>query len=342
MRFKWARVAGSATDGSKRDPLQYSTVPHIMRAEDLLYNLLDPWVIALLTTVSLAFYRFASPLVSSVVASLFVGTVGIMYLRSSNIIHVAGDQSSGWLGDGDSLLLTDVLPDNLARMVPEGLVERIKNELSPLSTTGPQGGIRNPPATVVVESKDENRGFPLYRYPAQPLRTLYEQRKTFAEVKATASIRNAAARLALQTIEAGVSDVPNSCVANYYCDGSIALGPHKDKTLDLEPGSSILLVSLGAPRVLVLRRAEEDAEQRITLRHGSLFILGPRTNKKWTHAIPAVADASGGARLSLTLRNVSTHARSLDPSNGNPLRLTGRGKDFPTIEFPEDKAARAL
>jgi hypothetical protein len=35
---------------------------------------------------------------------------------------------------------------------------------------------------------------------------------------------------------------------------------------------------------------------------------------------------------------VSTHARKLDPDTGEPIGLSGRGKDFQTVEWPGDKA----
>lgn len=302
------------------------------------------WLTGLVTSTSVALYMYASPFVISVVVSLVVVTTVSYYFYSNRPLVVRGMRDSGWLGDGDSLLLVDVLPRNVATMAPEMLLERLLSELRPLCATQSSGGGSNPPAAVVVE--EDELGFPLYRYPAEPLRPLYEARKHWAKAPTVTAIRDSATRSALAQIEAGVANVPNSCVVNYYPDLSMGLGPHKDKTLDLEPSSPILLVSIGASRELVLRHAAGSSpEQRITLRHGSLFVLGPRTNKKWTHAVPAATAATGGdaasaRRLSLTLRCVSTYARGMDAETGKAIGLSGRGRDFETIEWPGE-AARA-
>ena len=306
---------------------------------------IDPWVVGLLFTIGAAVVRAATPRVAATLFTVSLLIIGTLYVFSSNVVSVVGDQPSGWLGAGDSLLMTDVLPHEFTAVSPPALVKRVLSELGPLCSTGPAGGDANPPAAVVTKD-DADLGFPLYRYPAQPLRALYEGRKKWSMLPSLSAVRDVAVRCAMNQMESGVADVPNSCVVNYYEDGDVELGPHKDKTLDLEPGSPILIVSLGAPRVLVLKETASStdtaAEHRITLRHGSLFILGPLTNKTWTHAIPAGPppkdSVKSAARISLTMRSVSTHARALDPSSGEPVGLTGRGKGFSTVEWPGEAA----
>ena len=74
----------------------------------------------------------------------------------------------------------------------------------------------------------------------------------------------------------------NYCLLNYYKDGTRNIGAHADDERDLEPGSSIASVSLGAVRRFRFRpktRAPgawlRPAELRLA--NGSLLIMGGRT-----------------------------------------------------------------
>jgi hypothetical protein len=78
-------------------------------------------------------------------------------------------------------------------------------------------------------------------------------------------------------------------------------------------------VSLGDERVLELRRRADPRDvTRVTLPHGSMFVLGPKTNKQFTHSILR-KKGSTDSRISLTLRDVKTY---MDLKTG---RLFGQG-----------------
>merc|ERR1712224_368025 len=61
--------------------------------------------------------------------------------------------------------------------------------------------------------------------------------------------------------------VPNSVLVNYYCDGSAALGWHSDQTHELEEGTGVGIVSLGAERHLWFR-SKADKQHKVG------FLLG--------------------------------------------------------------------
>jgi hypothetical protein len=110
-------------------------------------------------------------------------------------------------------------------------------------------------------------------------------------------------------------------VCGLYRSGLDYISPHADKTLDIEKGTPIVNVSLGATRVMQLKpkknnyqnapsdndAAATDAvpcapgaglpseksdskSQRVRLAHNTAFILGWETNRKYTHGIKVRAD----------------------------------------------------
>ena len=98
----------------------------------------------------------------------------------------------------------------------------------------------------------------------------------------------------------------NHCVSNYYRDGKDFIDHHSDKDLDLDKDAVIVSVSLGDERVLELKRRSMPRDTvRVLLPHGSMLVLGPNTNKLFTHSI-LKKEGSQIPRLSLTFRNVVT------------------------------------
>ena len=77
----------------------------------------------------------------------------------------------------------------------------------------------------------------------------------------------------------------NSVVGNAYQNENDNIGAHNDKPEDIQTGTSIVTVSLGYTRTLRLQR-QDGKEQPIDipLSHGSVFVLGWETNKKYTPA----------------------------------------------------------
>ena len=96
---------------------------------------------------------------------------------------------------------------------------------------------------------------------------------------------------------------PNNCLANYYPDGESTMGFHSDSTAELEPGTGIAVVSLGAERTITFRRIDKSASESYRLPPGSLLWMSPEMQADWKHAILADAGATGG-RISLTFRRM--------------------------------------
>ncbi len=98
---------------------------------------------------------------------------------------------------------------------------------------------------------------------------------------------------------------PNNCLANYYPSGEATMGFHIDALEDLEPGTGVAIISLGAERVLRFRRIDDKA---VTfdqpLPHGSLLYMPPEVQLEWKHGVPAQPET--GPRVSLTFRRLRT------------------------------------
>lgn len=109
--------------------------------------------------------------------------------------------------------------------------------------------------------------------------------------------------------------IVNHVIGTKYLDGEDYIGFHSDKMHDITPGSLILLLSMGEIRELHLRKiGTEIAENFVVMEPGSLFILGPLTNKIMEHSIVKLKDekivkrkiTKLKPRLSLVLRDIKT------------------------------------
>jgi len=98
---------------------------------------------------------------------------------------------------------------------------------------------------------------------------------------------------------------PNNCLINYYPDGKSKMGFHADQTDILEPGTGIVIISLGATRTLRFRKMEDKATiLDYALAAGSLFYMTQEIQQHWQHAIPASEVTEG--RMSLTFRKIKS------------------------------------
>jgi alkylated DNA repair dioxygenase AlkB len=106
----------------------------------------------------------------------------------------------------------------------------------------------------------------------------------------------------LARVAAEVRFEPNNCLANFYPDGKSTMGFHSDSTAELEPGTGIAVLSLGAERTITFRRADDKSvSESHRLLSGSLLWMSPEMQADWRHAILAEESATGG-RISLTFR----------------------------------------
>lgn len=105
-------------------------------------------------------------------------------------------------------------------------------------------------------------------------------------------------------VSAAVGFEPNNCLANYYPDGASSMGFHSDSTAELESGTGIAVLSLGAERTITFRRIDDKTvNEGYRLPSGSLLWMSPEMQADWRHAILADRNATGG-RISLTFRRV--------------------------------------
>ncbi|KAF8907059.1 hypothetical protein CPB84DRAFT_1769389 [Gymnopilus junonius] len=190
------------------------------------------------------------------------------------------------LGSGDSYLVTNMLPPELADVAFENMKTEVK-----WNTMHHRGG--DVPRLVAVEGEvREDGSFPVYRFPSDESPPLLPFSPTVA------------------LIREHVQKVLNHPVNHDY------ISEHSDKTIDVVRGSYIVNVSLGAQRTMILYAKKDRASrppgssspdaaaaetpgvagsgnhpgtprasQRIPLPNNSMFVMGLETNAKWRHAI---------------------------------------------------------
>nr|GAT42606.1 predicted protein [Mycena chlorophos] len=234
------------------------------------------------------------------------------------------------LGTGDSHLKLDLLPEELAAVAFEKLKEEVKWDVM-----HHRGG--EVPRLVAVEGElQEDGSFPIYRHPADFSPPLLPFSSTVSEIRTHA--------------ESIVGHPLNHVLIQLYRSGADYISDHSDKTIDVVRGSSIVNVSLGAQRVMVLRRKQKKVfdvsteaneergpprpTQRIPLPHNSLFVLGPQTNTSWLHGIPTdkrplstkspEESFMGGERISLTFRHIGTFLTQ-EGTETQPQKIFGQG-----------------
>jgi nicotinamidase-related amidase/alkylated DNA repair dioxygenase AlkB len=201
----------------------------------------------------------------------------------------------GGVGAGGSGLwcgaLRDVLPDDAF-----GAVER---EVS-WGAMSHRGG--EVPRLVAVQGEKTADGVePLYRHPAD------EQPALVDFTPAVDAIR--------RQIERRVGHPLNHCLLQLYRDGRDWISEHSDKTLDVARPSTIVNVSLGRMRTMVLKPKRESGGagvQKVPLPHGSFLVMDLATNRDYYHAIRQEGEG-GGPRISLTFRQIGTFFR---PASG--------------------------
>ncbi|KAK9248920.1 hypothetical protein V1506DRAFT_503356 [Lipomyces tetrasporus] len=201
------------------------------------------------------------------------------------------------------------------------------------------------PRLVCIQSEPDDAGWsPLYRHPTDPDTSSLTISQTFSKsVKFIGDI-----------IQKQVKHPLNHVLIQQYRDGEDFISEHADKTVDIVPGSNIVNFSLGAERTIVLRekkgRKNHDAgrtmplprmSQRVGLKHGSLLVMGLRTNKFCTHEIKPDKRPLGqknvdqlkfdGVRISLTFRYVGTFVY---PDIHMPVLLYGIGATSKTRNNP--------
>ncbi|CCM06275.1 uncharacterized protein FIBRA_08525 [Fibroporia radiculosa] len=236
------------------------------------------------------------------------------------------------VGEGDSFLVLDFLPPDLADAVFEQLRGEVQWNLSaggPVPRLVAVEGEINPDGTCVSARLSSIPAFhrptlctpplsyPIYRHPADESPPLLPFSPTVARIR--------------RHVQDALQQPVNHVLIQHYRSGADYISEHSDKTVDVVRGSRIVNVSVGAQRVMTLRtkkdaqRTPGDARavQRVLLPHNSMFVLGPATNMRWLHGIRAdkrpqhekagAECRAGGERISLTFRHIGTF---LTPGEG--------------------------
>jgi nicotinamidase-related amidase/alkylated DNA repair dioxygenase AlkB len=249
---------------------------------------------------------------------------------SCELLSEVGAVRAG-LGAGDSAVHYGVLPPELA----ERAFVQVRDEVD-WQKMRHRGGLV--PRLVALQGELRGELVPIYRHPADEQPSFVPYTPTMQALR--------------QIAEERLGQRFNHALVQRYPDGGSSISAHADKTLDIARGSSVVNLSLGATRTLLLvsKARREDGQhdvQRVELPHGSLFVLGPETNRRFQHAIRSDgrqlgekrADElrDGGERISLTLRTIATFRQP----DGRLVGQGARREDLPA-RLPEEEALEML
>jgi alkylated DNA repair dioxygenase AlkB len=93
-----------------------------------------------------------------------------------------------------------------------------------------------------------------------------------------------------------------TCGLCLYRDGSDSVAWHGDTTgRSSTEDTMVAIVSLGAPRALLLRPRGGGKALRHELGHGDLLVMGGSCQRTWEHSVPKTARATG-PRISVQFR----------------------------------------
>jgi alkylated DNA repair dioxygenase AlkB len=92
----------------------------------------------------------------------------------------------------------------------------------------------------------------------------------------------------------------------YYRDGHDSVAWHGDNSGRLADNTMVAIVSLGAPRALLLRPRGGGESIRHVLGHGDLIVMGGTCQRTWEHSVPKTARPVG-PRISVQFRPRGVH-----------------------------------
>jgi len=147
-----------------------------------------------------------------------------------------------------------------------------------------------------------NGELPIYSYTGFQWKMVLEEYKTFSSVGGLAcAIRS--------MLESEFGFQTNHAIGTFYQDGLDSIGFHNDKPRTIDPNVPIFIFSFGQQRSLVFREnSGTSVVASIPMEEGSLFILGPKTNEEYQHAILPLRSLTGAVvqpRLSIIYRNIA-------------------------------------
>ena len=93
----------------------------------------------------------------------------------------------------------------------------------------------------------------------------------------------------------------NTCLLNYYPNGSDKMGFHSDNEPEIVPCSTIASLSFGAERYFDVKHTSELIQHRILLENGSLLTMENEFQQYWKHQLPQMKTVTQ-PRINLTFR----------------------------------------
>ncbi len=232
------------------------------------------------------------------------------------------------LGSGDSGAVYGILPPDLS----QSALQRVREEVVWHEMRHRGGPV---PRQIAIQGTVIDGVEPVYRHPAD------EQPPLVPWTPAVDALRRITEDRLGQTL--------NHALIQRYLGGESYISPHADKTLDVERGTTIVNLSLGATRTMILQSKDKSADgtyrsQRVELPHGSLFLLGWESNRMFRHGIRRDRRADiekradetrhDGERISLTFRSIATYRDSRGQLFGQGARRKSPGARA------QDRAAR--
>lgn len=96
----------------------------------------------------------------------------------------------------------------------------------------------------------------------------------------------------------------NSVLLNLYRDGMDSNGWHSDNETELGEDPKIASITLGQERFFHIKHKNiKDLKYKILLKHGSLLLMGEKSQTEWVHQIPKTKKKIN-PRINLTYRYI--------------------------------------
>lgn len=99
----------------------------------------------------------------------------------------------------------------------------------------------------------------------------------------------------------------NSCLLNYYHNGSEGMGWHSDDEIMMKKHATIASISLGVERTFIFQHKHSKAQLSLELENGSLLLMKGATQEYWKHQLP-IRKRIQSPRVNLTFRQFDTDA----------------------------------
>jgi len=104
-------------------------------------------------------------------------------------------------------------------------------------------------------------------------------------------------------VEEKTGETYNSCLLNFYLNGSETMGWHCDAEKDLKHHGAIASLSLGSQRKFSFKHRKSKESISVTLEEGSLLLMKGEIQTFWLHSLPSSKTVLT-PRINLTFRTI--------------------------------------